>query len=90
MCFQKEFILQSDLYVKGYVHLFICFRKTKATYFVMEKIEYVHVSHDNTRLGMGVRRGTVLLGSDLSPHSSRVFSLKEEIFQLSGFPWLSW
>ena len=56
----------------------------------MEKIEYVPVSHDNKDWVMGVRRGTVLLGSDLSPHSSRVFSLKEEIFQLLGFPWLSW
>lgn len=56
----------------------------KVTYFAMEKFAYVHVSDDKTRLGRGIRRGIVLLGPDLSPPSSRVLSLKEEIFQPPG------
>lgn len=51
----------------------------------MEKIVYVPMADDLTQDEVqGLRRGTVLLGSDLSSHSSGVLSLKEKISRPPG------
>lgn len=78
---QEEFVLLlRTLCVKGYTCLFICFWRTTGTSLAMEEILYVPVADDLFQDGvLGIPRGIVPLGTDLSPHSSRVLSLKEEI-----------
>ena len=83
---QEFVLLLPGLCVKGYlcfsVGLFICFWRTKVTSFAGEKIADVHVADNFMQDGaLGIRRGTVFLESDVSPHSSGVLSLKEEVSQ---------